>query len=91
MGYRQQLTAGPRLVGGVDVGDEHAVGAHVQRLLDAGTIRVAADADDRCRTAIGDAGQHSGKALVPHRPVLRVHEQPVVSAVRELFGDGRTV
>ncbi len=50
-----QLTGNPRLFGGVDVGDENAVGAHVERLLDAGAVVVSADADERFRSAVGDA------------------------------------
>ena len=40
---------------GVDVGNEDAVGAEIESLLDAGAIVVSADADDRLRAAIGDA------------------------------------
>ena len=40
---------------------------------------------------MANAGEHAGETLVAHRPVLRVHQQPVVAAVRELLGDGWTV
>jgi len=43
----------PRLVCGVDVRDEHAIGTHVERLLDAGPIAETADAYRRFRAAIG--------------------------------------
>ena len=78
-------------VGGVDVGDEDAVGAHVERLLDAGAVGVSADADQRLRAAVGDAAEHRGKFFVAHGAVLGVDQQPVVSAVRELLGDRRAV
>ena len=78
-------------IGGVDVGDEDAVGAHVEGLLDAGAVGVSADADQRLRAAVGDAAQHGGKFFVAHGAMLGVDEQPVVSAVRELFGDGGAV
>ena len=86
-----QLTACARFVGGVDVGDEDAVGAHVEGLLDAGAVVVSANADERFGAAIGDAAEHGGELFVAHGAVLRVDEQPVVSAVRELLGDGGTV
>ena len=91
VGIAAAADRGPRFLGGVDVGHEDAVGAHVQRLLDAGAVAVAADAHHRCRAAVGDAGQHAREAFVAHRPVLRVDQQPVVAAVRQLFGNGRTV
>ncbi len=80
-----------RFFGGVDVGDEDAVGAHVERLLDAGAVVVSADADERFGAAVGDAAEHGGKFFVAHGAVLGVDQQPVVSAVRELLGDGGAV
>ena len=50
-----------------------------------------ADAYHRPRAAIRNAGEHGGKFFVSHRTVLCVDEQPVVSAERELFDDGRAV
>ena len=74
--------------GGVDVGDEDAVGAEIESLLDAGTVVVSADADDRLGAAAGDAAEHGRKFFVVHGAVLGIDEQPVVAAVRDLFGDG---
>src|SRR4029077_1622528 len=77
--------------GGVDVGNKDTVGAHVEGLLDAGAVGVSADADHRLCAAVRDAAQHGGKFFISHGAVLGVDEEPVVSAVRELLGDRRTV
>ena len=79
------------LGGGIDVGDEDAVGAHVEGLLDAGTVSVSADTDHRLCAAIRDATQHGGKFFVAHGAVLGIDEEPIVSAMRELLGDGGAV
>jgi hypothetical protein len=60
-------------------------------LLDAGAIVISADANKGFRTAIGYAAQHRGEFFVAHGAMLGVDEEPVVSAVRELFGDGGAV
>ena len=91
VGYFVQLTACASFFGGVDVGDEDAVGAHVEGLLDAGAVVVSADADHRLRAAVRDAAEHGGELFVAHGAVLGIDEQPVVSAVRELLGDGGAV
>jgi len=75
----------------VDVRNEHAVGAHVQRLLNAAAIVKTLDAHERFCTAVSDSGKHGGKALVAHWAVLGVHKKPVVAAVGELFRDGGTM
>lgn len=75
-------------LGGVDVGDEDTVGAEVERLLDAGAIIVAADADHGEGSAGGDGAKHGGEVLMIHGSMLGVDEEPVVAGVRELFGDG---
>ena len=80
-----------RLVGVVDVGHEHAVGPHVQGLLDARAVAVAGHPHQRLRAAAADGPDHGGKRLVPHRAVLRVDQQPVVAAVGELLDRGRAV
>ena len=82
-----QLTAIAGFFGGVDVGDEDAVGAHVERLLDAGAVVVSADADEGFCAAVGDAAEHGGKFFVAHGAVLAVDQEPVVAAVGELLGD----
>ena len=45
----------------------------------------------RFGAAIRDAGKHGGKFFVAHGAVLGVDQQPVITAVGELFGDGRAV
>ena len=77
--------------GSIDVGDEDAVGSHVESLLDAGAVVVSADADQRLGAAVGDAAEHGGELFIAHGAMLGVDQQPVVSAVRELFGDGGAV
>ncbi len=79
------------LFGGIDIGNEDAVGAEIESLLDAGTVVVSADADDRLGAAAGDSAEHRRKFFVVHGAVLGIDEQPVVAAVRELLGDRGTV
>src|SRR5579871_1292404 len=81
----------PRFRRCVDVGDEHAVCAHVQRLLNAAAIVIALYAHQRLCAAICNSREHCGKAFVAHRAVLRVYKQPVVAAVRELLSNGGAV
>ena len=80
-----------RFLGGVDVGNEHAVGAEVEGLLDAGAIVVSADAHHRLGSAVGDAAEHGRQLLVVHGAVLGIDQQPIVAAVGQLFGDGGAV
>jgi hypothetical protein len=47
------------LFGGINVGNQNAVGAHVERLLDAAAIMIASHAHQRFRAAAGDPGQHA--------------------------------
>ena len=54
------------LLGGVDVGHQHAIGAHVERLLDAAAVVIAGDAHHRLRAAVGNARQH--RRQVPDCP-----------------------
>ena len=77
--------------GGVDIGNEDAVRAHVEGLLDAGAVGVSADPDKRLGAAVHDAAEHGRKFFVAHGAVLGVDQKPVVSAVRELLGNGRAV
>ena len=81
----------PGFFRGVDVRDQDAVGAEVERLLDAGAIVVAGYANHRFRAAVARSRKHRGELLVVHGAVLGIDQQPVVAAVRELFGDGGTV
>src|SRR6266446_2429759 len=81
----------PRFLGRIDVGNQNAVRSQVERLLDAGAIAVPADANHRFCAAVCNPRKHRGKFFVAHRPMLRVHQQPVVAAVSELLGDGGAV
>ena len=77
--------------GGVDVRDQNAVGAHIERLLNAAAIVISGHAHHGLRAAAGDSGQHGRQLWKAHGPVLCIDQQPVVAAVRQLFGDGGTV
>src|SRR4029077_18219130 len=55
-----------RFFGGVDVGDENSVGAHVQGLLNSWAIVVAADTHKGLGSAVGNSRKHGGKFLVAH-------------------------
>src|SRR5947207_3241647 len=68
-----------------------AVSAHVERLLNTAAVVSASHADQALDAAVRDPGEHRRQALEAHRTMLRVHQQPVVAAVRELFGDRRAM
>ncbi len=76
---------------GVDVGDENAVGAHVEGLLNAGAVVVSAHADHGFCATVRNSGKHRRKFFIAHGAVLGVDEQPVIAAVGQLLGDGRAV
>ncbi len=71
-----------RFGSGVDVGNEHAVGAEVEGLLNAAAIVIALYANQGFRTTACDSAQHRGEFFKTHWAMLRVHQQPVVTAVR---------
>src|SRR5258708_7833266 len=52
---------------------------------------VSADAHQRFGAAVRDAAKHRRKFLITHRPMLGIDQQPVVTAVRKLFGDSGAV
>ena len=72
------------LFGSVDIGNEHAVGAQVERLLDTAAIMISGHAHHGFCSAAGDGGEHGRKLFVAHGPVLRVDQQPIVAAVRQV-------
>src|SRR5581483_9009480 len=80
-----------RFFGGIDVRNENAVGAEIEGLLDARTVVVSANTDQRFGSATSDTGQHSRKFFVAHGAVLGIDQQPVVSTVGQLLGHGRAV
>src|SRR5215470_2286951 len=49
------------------------------------------DSDERRGASVGDAGEHRREALITHGPVLRVHKEPIVTAVGKLLRNGRAV
>ena len=59
----------------------------VQRLLDTRAIVVARYPDHGLGSAAGDSAKHGRQLFIAHGPVLGVHQQPVIAAVRELFGN----
>jgi hypothetical protein len=91
VGYLLQLTAWRRFFRVVDIGNENAVSAEIEGLLDSRTVVVSADADDGLGPAVGNGCQHGGKFFVVHRSVLGVDQQPVVAAVGQLLGNGGAV
>ena len=56
-----------------------------------GRFVVSANADQRFRATVGNSGKHGGKLFVTHGSVLGINQQPVVTAVGQLLGDGRAV
>src|SRR5205823_2656409 len=64
----------PDVVGGIDVGAKDSIGAHVERLLDAGTVRMSTDTHHGYRAAKLNSGEHSRKSLISHRSMLRVDQ-----------------
>ena len=94
LGARGQRVAAARdalrhVVRRVDVRDQDAVGAEVERLLDAGAVFVARDADHGLGAAGGDRAEHGRQRDRLHRAVLGVDKQPVVAGAGELLRDGR--
>jgi len=79
------------LSSGVDVGHEDTVSAQVQGLLHAGAVIVASDTDKALGTAGGDGTEHTAQVLSGHGAMLHVHQEPVVSKVGDLLGDGGAV
>src|SRR5581483_6596710 len=80
-----------RFFGGIDIRHEDAIGAEIERLLDSGAVIVSAHTYQGFCAAIGYTGQHSRKLFVAHGTMLRVDQQPVITAVGELLGHSRAV
>ena len=87
LGARGQRVAAARdalrhVVRRVDVRDQDAVGAEVERLLDAVTVVRRRDADHGLGTAVRDGSQHGAQRHLVHRAVLGVDEEPCVDMPR---------
>ena len=76
----------PRLFGCIDVGYENAIGSRIERLLNSRAVLIPGHTNQGLGAAARDTGKHRRKGLITHRPVLRIDQQPVVTAVRKLLG-----
>ena len=74
-----------RLLRVVDVRDQDAVGAEIERLLNPAAVVVACNSHHRLGPARRDGAQHRRHRDRLHRAVLAVDQQPVVAGVRELL------
>src|SRR5262249_1650349 len=81
----------PCLIRSVDIRTQDSIGAHIESLLDARPVRIHTDSDKRYSSAALNSSEHSRKGLVSHRAVLAVDQQPVITAVRQLFCRRRTM